>query len=230
MACGVRAGGRTLGLDLQVLACTSSWIYHQQLLHYNEISSQTLSGCLCVDIDTASFNWHYKEEPVVNSHLSLTGCGFPWVEKPFSSRLSGYRRPDSSDVMLGGRAVTVHLHRRLEWKCHSANMEFLKSLVPTVISGDGGLPATDAGGVWPRETGPRLLRMKRLVSQANEEEQDVSGLTSRPAVRLQRYRAKGTSGKKKGWVIKHDFNCVAERGLFDLEVFVQGVCLHHFCL
>ncbi|XP_016144024.1 protein furry homolog-like [Sinocyclocheilus grahami] len=71
-------------------------------------------------------------------------------------------------------------------------MEFFKSLVPTVISGDGGLPATDAGGVWPRETGPRLLRMKRLVSQANEEEQDGSSLTSRPAVRLQRHRAKAS--------------------------------------
>ncbi|KTG43896.1 hypothetical protein cypCar_00020228 [Cyprinus carpio] len=70
-------------------------------------------------------------------------------------------------------------------------MEFLKSLVPTVISGDGGLPATDAGGVCPRETGPRLLRVKRLVSQANEEEQDGSSLTNRPAVRLQRHRAKG---------------------------------------
>lgn len=81
-------------------------------------------------------------------------------------------------------------------------MEFLKSLVPTVISGDGGLPATDGGGVWPRETGPRLLRMKRLVSQANEEEQDVSGLTGRPAVRLQRHRAKGTVRKKEGMGIQ----------------------------
>ncbi|ROL50991.1 hypothetical protein DPX16_14522 [Anabarilius grahami] len=75
-------------------------------------------------------------------------------------------------------------------------MEFLKSLVPTVISGDGGLPATDAGGVWPRETGPRLLRMKRLVSQANEEEYDGSTPTSRPAVRLQRHRAKGFKHKQ----------------------------------
>ncbi|XP_052391588.1 protein furry homolog-like isoform X2 [Carassius gibelio] len=71
-------------------------------------------------------------------------------------------------------------------------MEFLKSLVPTVISGDGGLPATDTGVVWPRETGPRLLRMKRLVSQASEEEQDGSSLTNRPAVRLQRHRAKAS--------------------------------------
>ncbi|XP_051581277.1 protein furry homolog-like isoform X2 [Myxocyprinus asiaticus] len=75
-------------------------------------------------------------------------------------------------------------------------MEFLKSLVPTVISGDGGLLATDSGGVWPRETGPRLLRMRRLglqsFAQANEEEQDGSSPTIRPAVRLQRHRAKAS--------------------------------------
>lgn len=81
-------------------------------------------------------------------------------------------------------------------------MEFLKSLVPTVISGDGGLPATDVGGVCPRETGPRLLRVKRLVSQANEEEQDGSSLTNRPAVRLQRHRAKGTVRKEEGMGIQ----------------------------
>ncbi|KAM4575147.1 protein furry homolog-like isoform 2-T2 [Fundulus diaphanus] len=38
-------------------------------------------------------------------------------------------------------------------------MEFLKSLVPAVISGDG---SVDHGGSSPREPGPRLLRMKRL--------------------------------------------------------------------
>uniref|UniRef100_A0A8D0ANC1 Furry homolog, like n=1 Tax=Sander lucioperca TaxID=283035 RepID=A0A8D0ANC1_SANLU len=38
-------------------------------------------------------------------------------------------------------------------------MEFLKSLVPSVISGEGPI---EHGGVLPRETGPRLLRMKRL--------------------------------------------------------------------
>ncbi|XP_051952378.1 protein furry homolog-like isoform X2 [Xyrauchen texanus] len=75
-------------------------------------------------------------------------------------------------------------------------MEFLKSLVPTVISGDGGLLATDSGGACPRETGPRLLRMRRLglqpFAQANEEEQDGSSQTIRPAVRLQRHRAKAS--------------------------------------
>lgn len=39
-------------------------------------------------------------------------------------------------------------------------MEFLRSLVPTVISGDG--VATEPGGSLPRETGPRLLKVKRL--------------------------------------------------------------------
>lgn len=94
-------------------------------------------------------------------------------------------------------------------------MEFLKSLVPTVISGDGGIPATDAGGVWPRETGPRLLRMKRLVSQANEEEQDGSSPNSRPAVRLQRYRAKGTVRKGGRDSYLNMILTVVQRGLFD---------------
>ncbi|XP_065113196.1 protein furry homolog-like isoform X3 [Paramisgurnus dabryanus] len=75
-------------------------------------------------------------------------------------------------------------------------MEFFKSLVPTVISGDGGMPASDAGGVWLRDTGPRLLRMKRLgvqtVAQVNEEEQEGSTPTGRPAVRFQRYRGKAS--------------------------------------
>ncbi|KAG7514395.1 hypothetical protein JOB18_032509 [Solea senegalensis] len=38
-------------------------------------------------------------------------------------------------------------------------MEFFRSLVPTVISGEG---STDHWGALPRDTGPRLLRMKRL--------------------------------------------------------------------
>uniref|UniRef100_A0A3Q3MFV8 Furry homolog, like n=1 Tax=Mastacembelus armatus TaxID=205130 RepID=A0A3Q3MFV8_9TELE len=38
-------------------------------------------------------------------------------------------------------------------------MEFLKSLVPAVISGEG---PTEHGGALPRETGPRLLRIKRV--------------------------------------------------------------------
>lgn len=39
------------------------------------------------------------------------------------------------------------------------NMEFLKSLVPAIISGEG---PTEQDGAIPKETGPRLLRMKRL--------------------------------------------------------------------
>lgn len=88
-------------------------------------------------------------------------------------------------------------------------MEFLKSLVPTVISGDGGLLATDSGGACPRETGPRLLRMRRLglqtFAQANEEEQDGSSQTIRPVVRLQRHRAKGTDTKEEGTGIQTGF-------------------------
>ncbi|XP_075943436.1 protein furry homolog-like isoform X4 [Anarhichas minor] len=49
-------------------------------------------------------------------------------------------------------------------------MEFLKSLVPGVMSGEG---PVDHGGGLPRDTGPRLLRMKRLgllaMGQTTEE-------------------------------------------------------------
>lgn len=38
-------------------------------------------------------------------------------------------------------------------------MEFLKSLVPAVISGEG---SAEQFGAVPRETGPRLIRIKRL--------------------------------------------------------------------
>lgn len=39
------------------------------------------------------------------------------------------------------------------------SMEFFKSLVPAVISGEG---PSDHGAALPKETGPRLLRIKRL--------------------------------------------------------------------
>lgn len=39
------------------------------------------------------------------------------------------------------------------------NMEFLKSLVPAVISGEG---SAELFGALPRETGPRLISIKRL--------------------------------------------------------------------
>lgn len=72
-------------------------------------------------------------------------------------------------------------------------MEFLKSLVPTVISGDGG-GAVESGGLLPRETGPRLLRVKRLsllsMGPTIEEDHEVSVQNSRLS-RLIRHRAKG---------------------------------------
>ncbi|XP_076873220.1 uncharacterized protein LOC143523009 [Brachyhypopomus gauderio] len=59
-------------------------------------------------------------------------------------------------------------------------MDFLKSLV---ISGDGG-GASEAAGSSPRETGPRLLRMKRLsllaMGQTIEEDQEDLGPASCP--------------------------------------------------
>lgn len=79
-------------------------------------------------------------------------------------------------------------------------MEFLKSLVPSVISGEG---ATEHGGALPRETGPRLLRMKRmgLLAMGHTIEEDLVDPvieidpeigSSRPA-RSTRTRLKGTS-------------------------------------
>lgn len=84
-------------------------------------------------------------------------------------------------------------------------MEFLKSLVPAVISGDGGATgtATTAGSVTlgtgtellPRDSGPRLLRVKRLgllaMGQTIEEDLEVQSQPVRPP-RLYRHRPKGT--------------------------------------
>lgn len=101
VACGVRAGWRTQRLDLQVLACTSfqvlsSWIYHQQLLHYDKSSyALRLGACVyrhLVLTDMTKRNLQWSQ--------SLTSCGFAWVET-FNSRLSSHRRPDFSDG--GGR-------------------------------------------------------------------------------------------------------------------------------
>lgn len=71
-------------------------------------------------------------------------------------------------------------------------MEFLKSLV---ISGDGG-GTVESGGLLPRETGPRLLRVKRLsllsMGPTIDEDQEAPGQANRLS-RLIRYRAKGTA-------------------------------------
>lgn len=72
-------------------------------------------------------------------------------------------------------------------------MEFLKSLVPTVISGDGG-GALESGGLLPRETGARLLRVKRLsllsMGPTIDEDQERPGQTNRLS-QLIRHRVKG---------------------------------------
>lgn len=79
-------------------------------------------------------------------------------------------------------------------------MEFLRSLVPAAISGEGPI---EHGGALPRETGPRLLRMKRLgllaMGQTIEEDPvdamikvDLGTGSSRPA-RSNRTRLKGTT-------------------------------------
>ncbi|XP_017543392.1 protein furry homolog-like [Pygocentrus nattereri] len=73
-------------------------------------------------------------------------------------------------------------------------MEFLRSLVPTVISGDGG-GLVEPTGLLPREMGPRLLRMKRLslLSMGQTIEEDPGGLAQpvRPP-RLTRHYAKAS--------------------------------------
>lgn len=79
-------------------------------------------------------------------------------------------------------------------------MEFLKSLVPAVISGEG---PTEHGGALAKETGPRLLRIKRLgllaMGQTIEEgpvdpmlEVDPGTGSSRPD-RSNQTRLKGTA-------------------------------------
>lgn len=56
-------------------------------------------------------------------------------------------------------------------------MEFLKSLVPAVISGEAPI---EHGGALPRESGPRLLRMKRLglLAMGQTIEEDPAGLVT----------------------------------------------------
>ncbi|XP_013978420.2 protein furry homolog-like isoform X13 [Salmo salar] len=60
-------------------------------------------------------------------------------------------------------------------------MEFLRSLVPAVISGDVG--AVESGGALPRETAPRLLRMKRLLAIGQTTEEDQQGLVNNSTTR-----------------------------------------------
>ena len=80
-------------------------------------------------------------------------------------------------------------------------MEFLKSLVPAVISGDGGVTGLGAATeVLPRDTGPRLLRMKRLglLTMGHTIEEDQEGLAQSTRLsRLYRHRQKGTDGNKQ---------------------------------
>lgn len=79
-------------------------------------------------------------------------------------------------------------------------MEFLKSLVPAIISGEGPTEQDEAVSSY---TGPRLLRMKRLallvMGQTIDEDQvdkmievDPGIGSSRPA-RRNRTRLKGTT-------------------------------------
>lgn len=61
------------------------------------------------------------------------------------------------------------------------DMEFLRSLVPAVISGD--VWALESGGALPLETGPCLLRMKRLLAIGQTTEEDQQGLVNTSTTR-----------------------------------------------
>uniref|UniRef100_A0AAX7UIA1 Furry homolog, like n=1 Tax=Astatotilapia calliptera TaxID=8154 RepID=A0AAX7UIA1_ASTCA len=80
----------------------------------------------------------------------------------------------------------------------SSTMDFLKSLVPAVISGEG---SAEHGGTEPREPGPRLLRVKRLglltMGQTIEEDlvdpvtKQDAGISSSRHARSNHTRLKG---------------------------------------
>lgn len=82
----------------------------------------------------------------------------------------------------------------------SSTMDFLKSLVPAVISGEG---SAEHGGTEPREPGPRLLRVKRLglltMGQTIEEDlvdpvtKQDAGISSSRHARSNHTRLKGTN-------------------------------------
>lgn len=69
-------------------------------------------------------------------------------------------------------------------------MEFLKSLVPGAMSAEG--PVEHRGGL-PRETGPRLLRMRRLSLLAMG--QAIEEVPAEP-VRWNRTGVKGTAAPR----------------------------------
>lgn len=81
-----------------------------------------------------------------------------------------------------------------------SNMDFLKSLVPAVISGEG---STEHGGTESREPGPRLLRVKRLglLTMGQTIEEDLvdpvtkvdAGMGSSRHARSSQTRLKGTT-------------------------------------
>jgi len=91
-------------------------------------------------------------------------------------------------------------------------MEFLKSLVPGVLSGEG---PVEHGVSSPKEPGPRLLRMKRLgllaMGQTLEEDPvdpvikvDAGMKSARPA-RSDQTRLKGTLMHFNAAVVCRDF-------------------------
>ncbi|XP_029110639.1 protein furry homolog-like isoform X1 [Scleropages formosus] len=75
-------------------------------------------------------------------------------------------------------------------------MDFLKSLVPAAVTADVGLDAGAAGGPLVRDTGPRLLRVKRLglLSMGQTIEEGPDGLVRGPRLtRSSRNRLKASA-------------------------------------
>lgn len=78
-------------------------------------------------------------------------------------------------------------------------MDFLKSLVPAVISGEG---SAEQFGAIPRETGPRLISIKRLgllVMGQTIDEDPVDHLAMlNPGLNLSRPRHRNHLSPQKG--------------------------------
>ena len=163
--------------------------------------------------------------------MSLLVCNSPntnrpwqWVDVELLHVGSSWRRTGTvlycllACLQMGQRRQTGSLYGRMvcqrlldyvpEWKTEKVlwNMEFLKSLVPAVISGEG---PVDHSGAVPRDTGPRLLSMKRLgllvMGQTiDEDPEDLMivvepGTSSSRPASSNRTRLKGTTDSPGYW-------------------------------
>lgn len=84
------------------------------------------------------------------------------------------------------------------------NMEFLRSLVPAVISGEG---SAEQFGALPRETGPRLISIRRLgflaMGQTVDEDPVDHVAAVDPGLRLSRSARRNKSPQKGTAKLNH---------------------------